>query len=561
VDPVILVAVDDHGASRAMVDELRRYAGDYRVESIPSGAAAIERVSSMRAAGEPIAMVLADVGLQQPDGIEVLARVRSVAPTAKRVLLLRWGLHPEQARAVGRAVALGAVDTVLTKPTGPRDEDFHATISEELGEWSWSTSPVVEAVRVVFEASSRVRAGEIRDVLERLGVPTGLYPVDSPIGQAIVAAAGARSAFPVVEVMGQTVLADPTNRDIATAFGVAVDVSETVFDVAVVGAGPAGLGAAVYAASEGLSTLVLEGEAFGGQAGTSSMIRNYLGFPRGISGRQLGRRALLQATYFGAAFDLARSATDLEPGRPHRLTLSDGATARAQVVILACGVRYRRLGVAPLEELVGAGVFYGAATNHARSLEGADVVVVGAGNSGGQAAVHLARHAARVTLVARGDTLSATMSAYLVDEIAASARIDVRTGTEIVAGGGDGQLEWLELAEHSSGARTRLAASGLFVLIGSETRTGWLPPAVQRDDHGFVLTGNDTDLTGWPLQRPPMALETSVPGVFAAGDVRANDVKRVAAAVGEGAVSIPMVHRYLADRRAHSNGPPGRAAP
>ena len=545
-----MLVIDDHGEPRSMIDELGRYAPDYRVESVPSGAVAIDRVGRLRTAGDPIAMVLADVALEQPDGIEVLARVRSLAPTAKRVLLLRWGLHPDQAPVVARATALGVVDTVLTKPTGPRDEAFHATITEELGEWAWTTPPVVETVRVVFDASSRVRAVEIRDVLERLGVPTGVHPADSPIGREIFGAAGVCMPYPVVEVMGQTMLGDPSNRDVAAAFGAVVDVSQPVFDVAVVGAGPAGLGAAVYAASEGLSTLVLESEAFGGQAGTSSMIRNYLGFPRGVSGRQLGRRALLQAMYFGAAFDLARAATALEPGAPHRLTLSDAAVARAHVVILACGVTYRRLGVASLERLVGAGVFYGAATNQARGLEGADVVVVGAGNSGGQAAVHLARHAAHVTLVARGTTLSATMSSYLVDEIEASPRIDVRSGSEIVDGGGDGQLEWLELTDRSSGTHTRLAAAGLFVLIGTETRTGWLPPQVQRDEHGFVLTGTDIDPDRWPLARPPFALETSVPGVFAAGDVRANEVKRVAAAVGEGAVSIPMVHRYLADRQA-----------
>jgi thioredoxin reductase (NADPH) len=550
MDPVILAVVDDRGAPRAMLDELRRYAADYCVELLPSGAEAIDRVVHLCAAGEPIAMVLADVALQQPDGIDVLTRVRSLAPTAKRVLLLRWGLHPEQVTVVARATALGLVDTVLTKPTGPRDEAFHTTITEELGEWAWTTSPVVETVRVVFDASSRMRAGEIRDVLERLGVPTGVHPADSPVGRQILDAAGADPSYPVVEVMGQTVLGNPSNRDVAAAFGAVVDVSATVFDVAVVGAGPAGLGAAVYASSEGLSTLVLESEAFGGQAGTSSMIRNYLGFPRGVSGRQLGRRAMLQAMYFGAAFDLARAATALEPGAPHRLTLSDGAVARAHVVVLACGVSYRRLGVPSLEQLVGAGVFYGAATNQARALQDADVVVVGAGNSGGQAAVHLARHAAHVTLVARGSTLSATMSSYLVDEIEASQRIDVWAGTEIVDGGGDAHLEWLELADRTSGARTRLDASGLFVLIGTETRTDWLPPEVQRDGHGFVLTGADIDRAGWPLARPPFALETSVPGVFAAGDVRANDVKRVAAAVGEGAVSIPMVHRYLADRHA-----------
>ncbi len=349
--------------------------------------------------------------------------------------------------------------------------------------------------------------------------------------------------------MGSTILSDPTNRELALTFGVNVDVGSRPFDLAVVGAGPAGLGAAVYGASEGLSTLVLEAEAFGGQAGTSSMIRNYLGFPRGITGRQLGRRAVLQSLGFGARFDLARRVVGLEPGRPHRLTLDDGAVASADAVVLACGVSYRRLGVASLEALVGLGVFYGAATGQARALQDADVVVVGAGNSGGQAAVHLARYAARVTLIARGASLAETMSAYLVGEIEANARVVVRTDTEVIDGGGEGRLEWVELTERARGTVERIPATGLFVLIGTTTRTDWLPPAVQRDGHGFVLTGGDIDRRTWRLDRPPLALETSVPGVFAAGDVRANDVKRVAAAVGEGAVSVPMVHRYLREVR------------
>ncbi len=347
--------------------------------------------------------------------------------------------------------------------------------------------------------------------------------------------------------MGATLLGDPSDREIAAAFGAVADVEGTEFDVVVVGAGPAGMAAAVYAASEGLATLVVEADAFGGQAGTSSMIRNYLGFPRGITGRQLGRRAVLQAARFGASLDLARAAVALSPGSPHRLTLSDGAVANTRTVVLACGVTYRRLGVESLERLLGAGVFYGASTSHAREMEGEDVVVLGAGNSGGQAAVDLARYAERVTIVTRGASLSATMSAYLEHEIDVNPRIEVQTDSEIVGGGGDGELEWLEIRRGMTGERLRVDASGLFVLIGTESRTSWLPAVLQRDDHGFVVTGPDVDLAAWPLSRPPYAFETSVPGIFAAGDVRANDVKRVAAAVGEGAVTVPMVHKYLAE--------------
>jgi thioredoxin reductase (NADPH) len=547
VEPLIVLATADAEERDRLQRELERYRRDYRIESAIGVDAVMELLAGVRAEGAEVAMVLADLAVGSWDGVDVLVRARAVVRTARCVLLLDWGLRSDQVPLVARAVALGVVDTVLTKPTGPRDEEFHTAITEDLGEWAWTTSPVVEAVRIV--GGEEGRGPEIRDVLERLGVPCGLHDASSPVGAAIVERAAPEARPPLVEVMGSTVLSDPTNRELAIAFGASVDVGSTGFDLAVVGAGPAGLGAAVYGASEGLSTLVLEGEAFGGQAGTSSMIRNYLGFPRGITGRELGRRAALQSLAFGARFDLARRVVGLEPGRPHRLTLDDGAVASADAVVLACGVTYRRLGLASLEALVGAGVFYGAATGHARALQDAEVVVVGAGNSGGQAAVHLARYAARVTVAARRASLSETMSAYLVRDIEANARIVVRTGTEITDGGGNGRLEWLELTDRAGGTVERIPAAGLFVLIGTMTRTDWLPPAVQRDSHGFVVTGGDVDRRTWPLDRPPLALETSVPGVFAAGDVRANDVKRVAAAVGEGAVSVPMVHRYLREVR------------
>ena len=545
--PVLVLAVGDEDSRATMRAQLGRYAREYRVEVTAGGDDAVARLDDLLVAGDAVAMVLADVDLAPRGGVELLAAVRAASPATKRVLLVDWGIQPQQLEVASKAAELGQADAVLTKPTGPRDEEFHGAVTEQLGDWAWTTTPTVEAVQVVSPDAGG-RAGEIRDVLDRLGVPTGVHPPDSPTGRAILEEAGAEAALPVVRLLGRTVLADPSNLDIARAFGVVNDLDE-VFDLAVVGAGPAGLGAAVYGASEGLRTVVLEGEAFGGQAGTSSMIRNYLGFPAGITGRQLGRRAILQARWFGAVLDMARPAVALEPGEVHRVRLADGAVASARAVILACGVTYRRLGVPGLEALVGAGVFYGAATSQARALEGGHVVVVGAGNSGGQAALHLARYARRVTLAARRDTLSATMSSYLEREIEAHDRIEVRTGTEVVDGGGDGRLEWLELADRGTEQRERVEAAGLFVLIGTETRTDWLPAVVQRDDHGFVLTGTEIDLDAgpWPLERPPFALETSVPGVFAAGDVRANGVKRVAAAAGEGAVSVPMVHRHLAN--------------
>jgi thioredoxin reductase (NADPH) len=545
MDPVILLVTADPAAGARLLDEFGRYRRDYRVDVVSSGIDPATRLAEIEAAGGLVAMVLADLVLGSSDGVEVLASVRAITRTARCVLLLDWGLRADQMPAVSRALTLGVVDMVLTKPTGPRDEDFHSAITEDLGDWAWTTVPVVETVKIVGTKGGRGQ--EIHEVLDRLGVPSGLHDPESTVGKAIAARAELDGWHTLVEVMDATVLADPTNRQLAVAFGATVDVASTVVDLAIVGAGPAGLGAAVYGASEGLSTLVLEGEAFGGQAGTSSMIRNYLGFPRGITGRQLGRRAVLQASGFGASFDLARSVTRLDPGAPHRLTLDDGAIAEAHAVVLACGVTYRRLGIAALEALIGRGVFYGASSTHARALTGADVVVVGAGNSGGQAAIHLARYAARVTIVARGASLSATMSDYLVNEIESNPHIDVRTDVEIVDGGGDSRLEWLQLANRTTAERDHVRAAGLFILIGTETRTDWLPTEIQRDDHGFVLTGDAIDRARWPLTRPPHPFETSVPGAFAAGDVRANNVKRVAAAVGEGSVTIPMVHMYLAE--------------
>jgi thioredoxin reductase (NADPH) len=548
VDPVIVIVGAGEGDPERLLDELSRYRRDYRIELVIGSDDPAAVIGDVQTDGGMVAMVLVDVAVSPVPAEEVLVTVHAVARSARRVLLLDWGLRGDQMPAVARAVALGVVDTVLTKPTGPRDEEFHTAISEELGEWAWTTAPVVEAVKIVDVEGGRGR--EIGAVLERLGVPCGSHDPESTVGASIVQRAAPGARFPLVELMGSTVLADPTNQELAAAFGLTVDVEETVFDLVVVGAGPAGLGAAVYGASEGLSTLVLESEAFGGQAGASSMIRNYLGFPRGITGRQLGRRAVLQASALGARFDLARAAIGLEPGAPHRLALDDGAVASAHAVVLACGVTYRRLGVQTLEDLVGSGVFYGAAPpGLVRALQDTDVVVVGAGNSGGQAAVHLARYARQVTLVARGSTLADTMSAYLIREIDANPRITVRTAAEVVDGGGAGRLEWVGLEARRSGEREQLAAAALFVLIGTETRTDWLPPDVQRDDYGFVLTGDAVDRRTWPLERAPLALETSVPGVFAAGDVRANDVKRVAAAVGEGSITVPMVHRFLRDAR------------
>jgi thioredoxin reductase (NADPH) len=396
------------------------------------------------------------------------------------------------------------------------------------------------------------RSHELRDVLNRNGILHEFYAAESEAGQELLARLGRGSArLPVVALYDGQVLEDPSNADLADAFGVNRPLGRRRFDLLIVGAGPAGLAAAVYGASEGLSTLIVEGEAIGGQAGTSSLIRNYLGFPWGVEGAELARRATEQAWWFGAAFHFMRNATALRPaGRELALTLSDETEVVGRAVVLATGASYRRLGVPSLEGLVGTGVFYGAAVTEAKAMKDQDVYVVGGANSAGQAAVHLAEYASRVTLLVRGRSLETSMSDYLIKEIEAAPNIQVRYETRVVGGGGERRLEHLVLENIPSGLTETIPAAALFVLIGAEPHTGWLPEEIRRDRRGYIITGPDLLQDGrppqsWPLERSPLPMETSVPGVFAAGDVRYGSVKRVASAVGAGAIAIQSVHEHF----------------
>jgi thioredoxin reductase (NADPH) len=554
MNPVLLVVIADPASRDETTGRLAgRFGSDYTIEACASPAAAHDRLRALDDAGTPVAMVLADVRLGDADGIGFLAQLRHSVPTAARIALQDRGDRRAALTAL-RAAALGRIDTGLTKPVAARDEDFFVAITEYLADWAWITRPVIDAVTVVGDPESR-NVRSMVDLLRRQGVPSGVHTPGSAVGREVLAKMAPDVTLPVVQVLDDPPLSDPSLEVLADQFQRAPHVDTTVYDLAIVGGGPAGLGAAVYGASEGLSTLVVEREAMGGQAGTSSMIRNYLGFPRGVSGRQLAFRAAAQAIRFGAAFHLVRTVTGLRAdGDGLRLSLSNGTGIRARTVLLACGVSYRRLGVAALEDLVGAGVFYGAATGEASALEGLDAYVVGAGNSAGQAALHLARYASSVTMVVRGPDLERSMSAYLIREIRAHGRVSVRTHSEVVDGGGVGRLEWLTLTDNRTGDRDDVAAAGLFILIGAEPHTDWLPDGIERDGRGFVRTGGAIDRAGWPLQRPPHAFETSMPGVFAAGDVRSGSVKRVAAAAGEGAVTVPMIHGVLPMRAA----PPDR---
>ncbi len=545
--PAILVVDDDEEARGRVERELvRRVGADYRIVAMSGPGDALAELARMRREGGELALALADQWMPELDGTELLARVADHYPRAKRGLLVdfgAWGDEPT-ARAILRAMAVGGIDYYVLKPWRSPDELFNRTIAEFLHEWS-RMRPSGPREVVVVGPTDHLRTHEILGLLSRNSIPHVGRPADSADGRALLDRAGLRECrVPVVGFHDGRWLVDPSNVDIARAMGFMTTLPRTEYDVLIVGSGPAGLAAAVYAASEGLDTLVVEREAIGGQAGSSSLIRNYLGFSRGISGAELATRAHQQAWVFGASFLRMREVEGLAATGDHRLAvaISDGTTAVARAVILAMGVSYRHLGVPELEALTGAGVFYGASISEAQALEGERVYVLGGGNSAGQAAMHLARYAGRVTILVRGPTLASSMSRYLIEQIDAAANIDVRFGCEVVGGGGRGRLEQLVVRERASGDLTTVPAAGLFVLIGAHPHTDWLPAPIARDDWGFVLTGEDAG----PQARSPY--ETTMPGVFAAGDVRHGSTKRVGSAVGEGAGVVQDVYRIVLGR-------------
>jgi thioredoxin reductase (NADPH) len=547
------MAVDDDTAALGRIAEelRRRYSCDYAVLCESSPQAALDTLERMRDAGEQVAVVLAAQWMEELRGPELLARVRELHPLARRALLIPWGGWGDRptAEAVMRAMALGQIDYYVLKPWFSPDEYFHRTICEYLHEWSRAAELRPREMAIVAEPRSP-GTHEMRSLLARNGVPHRFHAPDSEEAQRLLEAAGVEfGGAPVVTMLDGRVLVNPSAPELAGAYGVSTEVEDARdFDLVVVGAGPGGLAAAVYAASEGLSTLVIERESIGGQAGSSSLIRNYLGFSRGVTGAELAQRAYQQAWIFGTRFVLMRTARSIGPGPDgrHTVEIGDRGEVTARAVVLATGVSYRRLGAPGLEELTGSGVYYGASVAEASGLSGEDVYVVGGGNSAGQAAMHLARFARRVTMVVRGSSLKATMSQYLLDEIDAAPNVEVEPQTEVVRATGEGHLERLTLRNRASGEEREVAAAALFVLIGARPPTAWLPAAVERDERGYVQTGPLVHLYDrWPLARKPQPHETSLPGVFAIGDVRNGSVKRVASAVGEGSVVIQEVHHHL----------------
>ena len=553
--PVVMGVDTDLNALRRLEAELtKRYGDDYEIVCSDSPERALATLESLKASNRDVAVILASQWMPDMNGSDLLIRAHHLFPTAKRALLIAWG-DQSASDPIRRAMAFGHIDFFVQKPLGPREEGFHRTISEFLDEWVQALGYGVEAIRIVGEPSSQ-RSQEARSLLDRYGVPYSFLSVDSPEGSRLLAKIGkSTERLPVFVLFDGRVFVDPDYAEVADALGASVEIEGRSEDITIIGAGPAGLAAAVYGASEGLETLVLEREAIGGQAGASSRIRNYLGFPRGVSGGQLAQQAYLQAWLLGARFHFLRSATDLHAEDSELVVTVEGAgEVRSRAVILALGVTYRRLGIESLEALVGAGVFYGAAMSEVRAMVGEDVCVVGGANSAGQAALHLARYAKTVTLIVRGESLERGMSHYLIKEIGAVHNIEPRLGTRVVDGGGQGRLEHITV-EGSTGVRMDIPTSALFALIGAQPHTAWLPDAIARDERGFLLAGPDAESSGaWPLERSPLQLETSMPGVFAVGDVRGGSVKRVASAVGEGSIVVQLVHEFLDDSLGAEDG-------
>ena len=544
----IITVDDDPGVSRAVARDLRRrYADRHRIVRAESAAAALDALRQMKLRGELVALILADYRMPEMNGIEFLEQAMDIYPGARRVLLTAYA----DTNAAIEAINVVDLDHYLLKPWDPPEEKLYPVVDALLDAWLTSDHRPVPETKVVGHRWS-ARSSEVREFLARNQVPYRWYQSDEPEGQRLLAAAGADGrALPVVITPDGEPMVEPTDTELASRVGLATTPAKDFYDLIVIGGGPAGLGAAVYGASEGLRTVLVERTATGGQAGQSSRIENYLGFPDGVSGAQLTDRARRQATKFGAEVLTTRDVVRLEVcGSARRVTFADGTSIDAHTVILATGVSYRQLNAPGLDGLTGRGVYYGSALTEATACLGQDIYVVGGANSAGQAAVYLSRHAKSVTILVRGSSLERSMSYYLIRQIADIPNISVRTCTEVIAAEGEDHLERLSLRNTADGSTEMAEAQMLFLFIGAAPLTDWLDGVVVRDSRGFVIAGPDLSVggerpSGWDLDRMPYHLETSVPGVFVAGDARAESAKRVASAVGEGALAVMLVHRYL----------------
>ncbi|MFF0468582.1 FAD-dependent oxidoreductase [Micromonospora zamorensis] len=547
-NPVILTVDDDPVVSRAVARDVRRRYGDrYRVLRASSGPEALDALREVKLRGEQVALLLADHRMPEMTGVEFLEAAMDIFPAARRVLLTAYA----DTDAAIEAINVVDLDHYLLKPWHPPEEKLYPVVDGLLEAWAVTPDAASAEIRVVGHRWS-APSFKVRDFLARNLVPYRWLLSDDPEGVRLLDAAGATEAdVPLVVTAEGKALIAPNETELAALAGLTVVPACDFYDLVVIGGGPAGLGSAVYGASEGLRTVLVERRATGGQAGQSSRIENYLGFPDGVSGAQLTDRARRQAVKFGAELLSAREVVGLsEAGGARLLRFGDGTEIAAHTVVLATGVSYRVLDAPGLADFTGRGVFYGAAATEAPSCVEQEVYIVGGANSAGQAAVHFSRYASKVHLLIRGADLTASMSRYLIDQLERIDRITVHPHTAVVGGSGQDHLERLTLCDTRTGESRSVDTSWLFIFIGAEPRTDWLDGVLVRDPRGFIVTGPDLLAggrrpAGWSLSRDPYHLETSVPGVFAAGDVRAESVKRVASAVGEGAMAVSLVHRYL----------------
>lgn len=550
-NPVIVAIDDDLQVLRAIERDLRGGFGSaYRIVAAESGATALDVVRRLKLRGSAVALFVADQRMPGMTGVEFLAAAREIYPDAKRVLLTAYA---------DTEVAITAINTIqldhyLLKPWDPPEDKLFPVLEDVLSDWQAGFRPPFEGIRVISHRWS-ARAHEIKDYLARNQIPyRWLDVVAEAEASELAASAGVDAALQPMVVFGDgTHLVGPSNAEIATRVGLRTHAALPYYDLVIVGAGPSGLAAAVYGASEGLKTLMVEREAPGGQAGTTSRIDNYLGFPAGLTGADLARRAVTQASRLGAEVLTPQEVVGVTVEDPYKVVrLADGSQVSCQALLVATGVEYRKLDLPNADRLAGSGIYYGGATTEASFYRGERVAVQGGGNSAGQAAVYLARFAEHVTVLVRAGSLASGMSAYLVDQIEATPNITVRVNVNVVALHGDDSLEAVDVANKLDGTQDRLPVAAMFVFIGQAPRTDWLGDLVERDEAGFVLTGSDLVRAGehpggWRLPREPFLLETNVPGIFCAGDVRSNSVKRIASAVGEGAMAVRFVHQHLAD--------------
>lgn len=550
--PAIITVDDDPEVLRAIERDLRRQYGErYRVLRADSGGTGLTALEGLKKRGSPVAMLLADQRMPQMTGVEFLGQSMALYPDAKRVLLTAYADTEAAIQAINEA----KIQHYLLKPWDPPEERLYPALDDLLDDWQASFRPPFEGVRVLGHRWSP-ETYDLRDFLARNQVPYQWLDVEAPqqaseVRRLIPAAEAAASRLPLVLFADGSSIGEPTTAQLAEKLGLRVRPEMAFYDLVIVGGGPAGLAAAVYGASEGLRTVMIEKQAPGGQAGMSSRIENYLGFPAGLSGGDLARRAVAQARRFGVEILAPQSATGVRVEGPSRMVkLADGSELGCKVLLIATGVSYRKLNVPGADRLQGSGLYYGSAMTEAMACRGEDVYIVGGANSAGQAAMYFSKYARRVIMLVRGTSLSATMSNYLIEQIKQTANIHVETRAQVAELHGDGRLEAISILCGDTGQAEKVEANSLFVFIGAEPRTEWLSGVVERDERGFIFTGHDLMRDGkrprgWPLDRDPFLPETSVPGIFAAGDVRHGSVKRVASGVGEGSIAVQFIHQYL----------------